>query len=67
MSTDAERIIGLYRRHARAWAHARGAQQGNRLMEAEWLHWFRSLLLRRPAVLDIGCGSGAHQPLPHGS
>ena len=58
MVTDAGRIIGLYRRHARAWAAARRDRPGNRLMEAEWLDGFRSLLPRSPTVLDIGCGSG---------
>jgi SAM-dependent methyltransferase len=58
MATDAERIIGLYRRHARAWAMARGGRPGNRVMEADWLDRFRSLLPCFPTVLDIGCGSG---------
>jgi trans-aconitate methyltransferase len=58
MTTDADRIIGLYRRHARAWAAARGSRQGNRLMEAGWLDRFLSLLPPRPAVLDLGCGTG---------
>jgi len=58
MATDAERIIGLYRRHACAWAVARGGRPGNRLMEADWLDRFRSLLPCCPIVLDIGCGIG---------
>lgn len=58
MITDDERVIGLYRRHARAWASARGSRPGGRVMEAEWLDRFRSLLPRSPAVLDLGCGTG---------
>lgn len=58
MSSDAERIVGLYRRHAHAWTSARRNQQNGRLTEAGWLDRFRSLLPDRPTVLDIGCGSG---------
>jgi trans-aconitate methyltransferase len=60
MATDAERIIGLYRRHARAWAAAREDRPtGRPPMEAGWLDRFRALLPQpRPAVLDLGCGSG---------
>jgi trans-aconitate methyltransferase len=58
MSGDAERIVGLYRRHADAWAAARARQRGNRLMEADWLQRFIGLLPSHPALLDIGCGSG---------
>ena len=58
MSEDAERIVGLYRRHANAWAASRGSQQGDRPMEAGWLDRLLGLLPPRPAVLDLGCGSG---------
>src|SRR3954454_15629512 len=58
METDAERIIGLYQRHARAWAAARADHPGSMPMEAGWLDRFRDLLPPRPAVLDLGCGSG---------
>ena len=54
MNSDADRIIGLYQRHARAWAQDRG----NRLMERAWLDRFRALLPAGASVLDIGCGSG---------
>lgn len=57
MNSDADRIIGLYQRHARAWAHDRG----NRLFEQAWLDRFRGLLPAGASVLDIGCGSG--QPI----
>ena len=58
MSQDAEQIVGLYRRHADAWAAARGSRNGYRLMEAGWLDRLLGLLPPRRAVLDIGCGSG---------
>jgi len=57
MASSAERIIGLYRRHARAWAVKRANQPGT-LMEAAWLDRFLGLLQRPSTVLDIGCGSG---------
>jgi SAM-dependent methyltransferase len=57
MGSEAERIIGLYRRHASAWA----ADRGNRLWETAWLARFTALLPGGGAVLDIGCGSG--QPI----
>jgi SAM-dependent methyltransferase len=57
MNADADRIIELYQRHARAWAHDRG----NRLIEQAWLDRFRGLLPAGASVLDIGCGSG--QPI----
>ena len=56
---DAERIIGLYRRHARAWVAAREDWPGEQPLEAGWLDRFRALLSSpRPAVLDLGCGCG---------
>lgn len=57
MTTHAERIIGLYRRHARTWAEKRATQPG-RPMEATWLDRFLSLLPHDPTVLDLGCCSG---------
>jgi SAM-dependent methyltransferase len=58
MSEDAERIVGLYRRHADAWSAARRSQRANPPMEAGWLDRFRGLLPPHASVLDIGCGSG---------
>jgi SAM-dependent methyltransferase len=58
MPTDADRIIGLYRRHAQAWAGARAGRPGDPPMEAAWLDRFRALLPHDPMVLDIGCGAG---------
>lgn len=54
MESEADQIVGLYRRHARAWADARGGQ----LIEKPWLDRFIALLPENPAVLDIGCGPG---------
>ncbi|HUZ13151.1 MAG TPA: class I SAM-dependent methyltransferase [Caulobacteraceae bacterium] len=44
-------VIGLYRRHAGAWARDRG----DRLTERAWLDRFRELLPANPSVLDLGC------------
>ena len=55
MSAAAEEIIGLYRRHAQAWAQARGT----RFPERHWFDRLAALLPRSAHVLDIGCGSGA--------
>ncbi len=60
---DAERVNGLYRRHASTWAAARADRTGSRPMEAGWLNRFRGLLPPRPVVLDLGCGSG--EPIAH--
>ena len=52
--TAAERIVDLYRRHAGAWAAARGTE----LRERAWLERFAGLLEPGATVLDIGCGPG---------
>jgi SAM-dependent methyltransferase len=52
--TGAERVVDLYRRHAGAWAAARGTE----LREREWIDRFAALLDAGATVLDIGCGSG---------
>jgi len=54
MSSDAEKIVGLYQRHGRAWA----ADRGNKLFEKAWLDRFLAVMPANPRVLDIGCGSG---------
>jgi SAM-dependent methyltransferase len=54
MTSAADDIIGVYRRHARAWA----TDRGNRLIERAWLDLFLALLPADAAILDIGCGSG---------
>jgi SAM-dependent methyltransferase len=53
VACEAERIVGLYWRHARAWAEDRGTT----LIEGTWLDRFLALLPAGAAVLDIGCGS----------
>ena len=57
MSAEADHIIGLYRRHALAWAKHRGSD----LKEKKWLAAFVERLGGAPSVLDLGCGSG--QPI----
>ncbi|QYA08639.1 class I SAM-dependent methyltransferase [Agrobacterium larrymoorei] len=54
MIDAADRIIDLYRRHAGAWATARGTV----FLERPWIERFADMLLGEAAVLDIGCGSG---------
>ncbi|MBN8905005.1 MAG: methyltransferase domain-containing protein [Rhodospirillales bacterium] len=62
MSEHAERVVGLYQRHATAWAAARAEQSrprsDGRPMEAAWLDRFLALLPSRAGVLDLGCGCG---------
>ena len=53
-----EAVIGLYRRHAQAWADARRRPSPRGFMEAGWLDRFAALLPREAAVLDLGCGPG---------
>jgi SAM-dependent methyltransferase len=59
MTSDAERIVDLYERKARAWVAHRTRQRG--LMEKGWLARFTALMPPGGTVLDIGCGSG--QPI----
>ena len=54
MSKEAHQIIGLYRRHAQAWANLRDSG----LQEEVWLDKFVQLMPTNGSVLDIGCGSG---------
>lgn len=54
MSTPAERITGLYERHAAAWDAARGRSG----MERPWLDAFAALVPAGGSVLDLGCGAG---------
>lgn len=53
MDSPADRVIGLYERHARAWAADRGRALGP---EKAWLDRFAALLPPGAPVLDIGCG-----------
>ncbi len=54
MSSAANEIVGLYERHAGAYDEARGKS----LFEVPWLDRFLGVLPLKPAILDIGCGSG---------
>jgi cyclopropane fatty-acyl-phospholipid synthase-like methyltransferase len=54
MPSEAERIIGLYQRHAADWDR----QRGRDLFEKPWLDRFLALLPPGASILDIGCGSG---------
>jgi SAM-dependent methyltransferase len=51
---EADKIIALYERHARAWARARGSA----LIERVWLDHFLDCVRPQGHVLDLGCGSG---------
>lgn len=55
---DADRIVGLYERHAHAWDSERG---GDLIIEKTWMDRFVALLRPGASILDIGCGSG--QPI----
>jgi len=54
MASEADRIIGLYQRHATDWDRERGRW----LFEKTWLDRFLTLLPLNPSILDIGCGAG---------
>lgn len=54
MTDDADRIIGLYERHALAYDRDRGKS----LFERSWLDSFTALIPRGGTILDLGCGSG---------
>lgn len=53
-SALAQNIIGLYKKHARAWTELRG----DFLYEKLWLDQFLALMPAHAKVLDLGCGSG---------
>jgi trans-aconitate methyltransferase len=52
--SDAERIAGLYERHAMAFVGLRGTS----LVERSWLDRFAALMPSGGRVVDLGCGSG---------
>jgi len=54
MTGDADRIIGLYERHARSYA----ADRARTLFERPWLDRFAALIPPGGTILDIGCGVG---------
>lgn len=53
MRSEAERIVGLYQRHAHTYAKERSCS----LFEQPWLDRFLAPLPPAPRVLDIGCGT----------
>src|SRR5438105_4962657 len=53
-SREADRIIGLYDRHAAAYDR----QRGRNLFEKHWLDRFLDLIRGGGAMLDLGCGMG---------
>jgi 2-polyprenyl-3-methyl-5-hydroxy-6-metoxy-1,4-benzoquinol methylase len=55
VSDAAQQVVDLYRRHAQAWAAARGSQPGT---ERAWIARFADMLQPGATVLDIGCGPG---------
>jgi SAM-dependent methyltransferase len=54
MESEAQRIVGLYERHAGEWDRARGRG----LLERAWLERMLALLPPEASILDLGCGSG---------
>lgn len=54
MSSESERIVSLYQRHAAVWDRLRS---GGSLFEKPWLDRFRALLHPGATILDIGCGT----------
>ena len=53
MHPDADRIIGLYQRHADSFDRERGRN----LFEKPWLDRFLALMQPGASILDLGCGS----------
>jgi SAM-dependent methyltransferase len=53
VNSDAERIIGLYQRHADSF----DKERGRNLFEKPWLDRFLALLQPVASILDVGCGS----------
>jgi SAM-dependent methyltransferase len=51
---EADRIIGLYQRHA----HDFDRERWRNLFERTWLDRFTALVGRAGSILDLGCGSG---------
>ncbi|RUP00497.1 class I SAM-dependent methyltransferase [Hyphomicrobium sp.] len=54
VNSEADRIIGLYDRHAQVWDEGRSRS----LFERAWLSRFLDLVPCGASLLDIGCGSG---------
>jgi SAM-dependent methyltransferase len=56
MANDADHIVDLYNRHAKAWVDARLRQ--SQFHERAWLEEFCGIAGPGAAVLDLGCGAG---------
>jgi SAM-dependent methyltransferase len=56
MSSEADRIAGLYERHALEWAGDRGRQ--THFLEKSWFDRFIALARPGGTILDLGCGFG---------
>jgi len=56
VSTDAERMVDIYERHADAWVEARSREAS--FYERGWLDRFCALVPSGGSVLDVGCGAG---------
>lgn len=54
MTSDSERIVDLYQRHADAWDRLRSPGS---LFEKPWLDRFLALLDPGASILDVGCGA----------
>jgi SAM-dependent methyltransferase len=55
VSSESERIVGIYQRHAAAWDRLRSPGS---LFERLWLDRFLALLAPDASILDVGCGAG---------
>jgi SAM-dependent methyltransferase len=55
VSSESERIVGLYQRHAAAWDRLRSPGS---LFEKPWLDRFLKLIPAGASILDLGCGAG---------
>jgi SAM-dependent methyltransferase len=55
VNSDADRIVGLYQRHAATWDRLRSPGS---LFEQPWLDRFLALIPTGGSILDLGCGAG---------
>ena len=55
MTSESERIVGLYQRHAAVWDRLRSPGS---LFERPWLDRFLKLIPAGESILDLGCGAG---------
>jgi SAM-dependent methyltransferase len=55
VTSESERIVGLYQRHAAVWDRLRSP---GCLFEKPWLDRFLALLAPGASILDVGCGAG---------